>query len=291
MISGLINVVKPPQMTSHDVVSWMRRHFGIKKIGHSGTLDPMATGVINIFIGDATKLIEYQHHPIKKYRAKMLLGYTSDTLDIWGKVSKEIMNNKYCDEDIKKAVKSFIGEINQIPPMYSAIKINGQKMYQLARKGQVVKREPRTVIIHNIKIINIVENSITLDITCSRGTYIRTLIDDIGAKLNTRAVMTDLIRIENEGYNLKEAMTLEEINKYILNDDYSFIIKMVDILSNINEELILSSEEMKLFKNGITPYLKIKSELCILKYNNLLVGLAGNKDGKICIYKRFLSEV
>ena len=175
--------------------------------------------------------------------------------------------------------------------MYSAIKINGQKMYQLARKGQVVKREPRTIMIHNIKIVNIVENSITLDITCSRGTYIRTLIDDIGIKLNTCAVMTDLIRIENEGYNLQESMTLEEINNHIIDNDYNFIIRMEDILKDSNEEIVLNFEEMKLFKNGITPNLKIESELCLIKYNRLLVGIAGNKDGNICIYKRFLSEV
>lgn len=291
MFNGMINVIKPPQMTSHDVVSWFRKRLNMKKIGHSGTLDPMATGVINVFLGQATKLISYQHHPVKKYRAEMLLGYTSDTLDGWGNVSKVDDPERLDEAVIHEAIQSFVGEIEQIPPMYSAIKINGQKMYQLARKGQIIEREPRKITIYSIDEIKIVENSITFDVVCSRGTYIRTLVDDIGEKLKTKAIMTNLIRMENENFSLQDAMTLEEIQNAIDHDDYSFILDLLKIMNFVEERFELNSSQMMSLKNGLPLQLNVKSDLCLLMHQNTLVGLAGVENGHFKIFKRFLSEV
>ncbi len=179
----IINILKPPNMTSHDVVGRLRRLTRIKRIGHTGTLDPMAAGVLPVCIGKATKIIEYFEQDAKTYRCEMTLGASTDTEDAWGTVL-ESSDYVPTEEELRATLLSFVGEIDQIPPMYSALKINGKKLYELAREGKIVEREARRRTIHEIIIIRMdLENKTVLDVKCSKGTYVRTLCHDVGLKL------------------------------------------------------------------------------------------------------------
>jgi tRNA pseudouridine55 synthase len=278
-------------MTSHDVVSWLRRKLGIKGIGHSGTLDPMATGVLNAFVGQSTKLIALIDHPYKRYRMTMQLGMTSDTLDIWGKVETHIENPEIDLDRLKGILKTFTGQITQVPPMYSAIKVNGRRLYDLARKGEYVERKERLVDIQSIEMINIVEHSIICDVICSKGTYIRSLISDIGESYGTGAVMTDLIRLENEGVSINEALTLEEINQKITTEDFSFIVPPMTIMKNFGQRFGLSTQEYTRLKHGAAIKLPEHLDQVLLVYNEALVGLAEVKMGHTRVIKRFLNGV
>jgi tRNA pseudouridine55 synthase len=287
----MINVVKPPQMTSHDVVSWMRRQLKMKKIGHSGTLDPMATGVVNVMIGQATRLIPYLQNPRKTYRATMRMGLTSDTLDRWGIITEAGVFKMPSSQEILDVFKLFTGEIIQIPPMYSAVKVGGRKLYELARQGEVIERKNRTIYIEKIELVEIVESSIMFDVVCSRGTYIRTLIDDIGIALGTRAIMTDLIRIENEGIDIAQALTLEEIRLRLNYDDDSMILSPLEMMQEVEERIVLDEDSLNDLKNGRHFKLDVKNELALLIYREKLVGLAGIQDGNAIVLRRFISEV
>lgn len=291
MKTGMINVVKPPQMTSHDVVSWMRRQLKMKKIGHSGTLDPMATGVVNVMIGQATRLIPYLQNPRKTYRATMRMGLTSDTLDRWGIITEAGVFKMPSSQEILDVFKLFTGEIIQIPPMYSAVKVGGRKLYELARQGEVIERKNRTIYIEKIELVEIVESSIMFDVVCSRGTYIRTLIDDIGIALGTRAIMTDLIRIENEGIDIAQALTLEEIRLRLNYDDDSMILSPLEMMQEVEERIVLDEDSLNDLKNGRHFKLDVKNELALLIYREKLVGLAGIQDGNAIVLRRFISEV
>lgn len=209
-MNGIIIVDKPQGKTSHDIVYFIRRLTGIKKVGHTGTLDPMATGVLPICIGAATKIADMLTLSDKEYVAELILGKTTDTQDAEGQVLSEKKVN--CTEDeIRAAVMSFIGEIEQVPPMYSAIKQNGKKLYELARQGIEVERKPRKVTINSIDILKIDGKSVTIDVSCSKGTYIRTLCEDIGNKLGTGAYMNTLRRIKTGMFDLSQSHTLEEL--------------------------------------------------------------------------------
>lgn len=209
-MNGIIIVDKPQGKTSHDIVYFIRRLTGIKKVGHTGTLDPMATGVLPICIGAATKIADMLTLSDKEYVAELILGKTTDTQDAEGQVLGEKKVN--CTEDeIRAAVMSFIGEIEQVPPMYSAIKQNGKKLYELARQGIEVERKPRKVTINSIDILKIDGKSVTIDVSCSKGTYIRTLCEDIGNKLGTGAYMNTLRRIKTGMFDLSQSHTLEEL--------------------------------------------------------------------------------
>lgn len=208
----IINILKPPNMTSHDVVGRLRRLTKIKRIGHTGTLDPMAAGVLPVCIGKSTKIIEYFEGDSKTYRCEMTLGASTDTEDAWGKVLEE--SDFLPSEDaIRQALMSFIGEIDQVPPMYSALKINGQKLYDLARQGKVVERKPRRRTIHNIDIIdiNLDKKTVLYDVTCSKGTYVRTICHDVGVRLGCFAHMSFLMRTTSGQFHIKEAVTLEDL--------------------------------------------------------------------------------
>ena len=216
MISGFINVYKEAGFTSHDVVAIIRKNLKGIKTGHTGTLDPDAEGVLPICIGKATKLAEYVGGNTKKYRATVKLGITTDTQDTSGNIisKKEVNCSK---ESIEKAVLSFLGEYNQIPPMYSALKVNGEKLYNLARKGKSIERKPRKIEIYNISILDFLSNDrFIIDVTCSKGTYIRTLCHDIGEKLGTGACMEYLIRTKTGNFELKDSIKLEDL-KYKIN--------------------------------------------------------------------------
>ncbi len=246
MINGVINVYKESGMTSFDVVRKIKKIAATGKVGHTGTLDPMATGVLPVCIGKGTKLVDYIMGDYKVYRAEMKLGLKSDTLDIEGKILSERPVN--CSEDdIRSEFKKFIGEIVQVPPMYSALKVNGKRLYELAREGKEVHREGRTITIYDIDIESIEIPYVRFKVKCSKGTYIRTLIDDIGEVLKTGAIMTSLERVESgEAFNISNAYTLEEIEKSIEDK----IISIEDSLKKYPEKRF-NKEAEKLLVNGV----------------------------------------
>lgn len=210
-MDGIINLIKPQNMTSHDVVNIVRKKLKTKRVGHTGTLDPMATGVLPLCIGQATRVIEYLVADKKKYRCELTLGLKTDTQDIWG----EILDRKsiqFTEEEIKDSVNSFIGDITQIPPMYSAIRVGGRRLYEYAREGVEIKREPRSVTIYNIDIISIQEEKVILDVACSKGTYIRTLCNDIGEHLGSYGSMSALERLESGIFTIDQGITLEDLD-------------------------------------------------------------------------------
>ncbi len=213
-MNGIIIVNKPTDWTSFDVVAKIRNLSKVKKVGHSGTLDPMATGVLPIFLGRATKSIQHFMSGKKGYLAEMTLGITTDTLDAAGTV----MTNAECrmtnDGSIIKIFEKFVGQIEQTPPMYSAVKVKGQRLYKLARKGIVVKREPRQVTIHSIKLLNFEAGEhpkVTFEVYCSKGTYVRQLVADIGDDLGCGAHLSKLMRIYAQPFHITQAVNMETI--------------------------------------------------------------------------------
>lgn len=209
----VILINKPVGMTSFAVTSSVKRRLGIKKAGHAGTLDPAASGVLPVMTGRAARLIDIIPDNTKRYTAGFMLGITTDTLDCEGEVLSE-QPVGCCEDEIIAAVNSFVGEIMQTPPMYSALKSGGVKLYELARKGIEIERKQRKVIIHNIEILQLEKMDDTfigkISVTCSKGTYIRTLIDDIGMKLGCGAVMTTLERSASNGFGLSQCVDLDE---------------------------------------------------------------------------------
>lgn len=237
MINGVINVYKEKGYTSHDVVAKLRGIFNQRKIGHTGTLDPDAEGVLLICLGKATKICDMLTDYDKVYETVMLLGCTTDTQDISGKVLKsEIPESD--SRRIMDAIDRFVGEYDQIPPMYSALKVNGKKLYELARKGVEVVRKPRRVIIKSIRVneINTDEHTVRMTVECSKGTYIRTLCDDIGKFLGCGACMKELKRISVGEFHISSAVTLGSIQaKQLLGGVCDYIIPIDSIFSNMRE--------------------------------------------------------
>ncbi|AOT68232.1 tRNA pseudouridine(55) synthase TruB [Geosporobacter ferrireducens] len=216
-MDGIINLLKPPHMTSHDTVGYLRRLLKTKKVGHTGTLDPMAAGVLPICIGNATKVSQFLLNDSKVYRCELTLGYNTDTQDRWGKVIKEGKVDATKDEIIK-VFDEFKGEILQKPPMYSALKHQGRKLYELAREGKTVEREARKVTIHELNILDIQSEKILFDVYCSKGTYVRTLCEDIGNRLNAGGHMSFLLRTSSGRFTLKETVTVEQLQELQLED-------------------------------------------------------------------------
>lgn len=225
-MDGVIVVNKEKGWTSHDVVAKLRGVLGQKKIGHTGTLDPDATGVLPILLGKATKLSDILTAEEKIYLATFKLGVETTTLDMSGEVISEVAvteakaheptNEKslhFSNEEIQEAVNSFIGEIDQVPPMYSAIKVDGKKLYELAREGKEIERKSRRVTISEIEIMDIKLPFVTMKVHCSKGTYIRSLCDDIGKKLGTHAAMSELERLRSGDFQIEGAFAIEEIEK------------------------------------------------------------------------------
>ncbi len=250
-VNGVINVYKEKGYTSHDIVAIVRKMLNKKiKVGHTGTLDPDAEGVLPICIGRTTKLSERIMSDNKEYIATFKLGIKTDTLDITGEVveKKEDFNITY-DEKVA-AIESFVGTYEQIPPMYSAIKINGKKLYELAREGKEVERKSRTVNIYGIDILKIEKDLISIKVRCSKGTYIRTLCSDIGDKLGVGATMTDLIRTESGVFNIENSIKLSYLK--LLNDSNkisSVLLTMNDILNDY-QKMSVSKKANKYLYNG-----------------------------------------
>ena len=211
MIHGIINVYKEKGFTSHDVVAKLRGIAGQKKIGHTGTLDPDATGVLPVCLGKATKLCDLLTDKDKTYEAVLLLGKTTDTQDITGEVLEEKPTETLVEDKVREVIEGFIGDYEQIPPMYSALKVNGKKLYELAREGKVIERKARPVKILDIKILEMDLPRVRMEVSCSKGTYIRTLCHDIGEKLGCGGCMESLIRTRVSAFRVEDARTLDEI--------------------------------------------------------------------------------
>ena len=250
-MDGIVNVNKPLGITSYDVVYRLRKILNIKKIGHTGTLDPEASGVLPMCVGKGTKMAEYLTAADKQYLAKLQLGAFTDTQDATGEVLESFEVN-VSEEEIRNAVQGFIGEITQIPPMYSAIKIDGKKLYELAREGVTVEREPRQIVIHNIEIKNIdlENNTVDMLVDCSKGTYIRTLCNDIGVALGCGGHMSALHRTRSGRFAIETAYTLEQIEKMAENGDFEFLTPVSEALPEY-EKIVLAERNAYRVRNGI----------------------------------------
>lgn len=226
-MDGIVIVDKPQGWTSQDVTARLRRVFGTRRIGHGGTLDPMAMGVLPVFVGRATRAVEFFEHAEKTYETVLRLGITTDTEDMTGTVLTE-ENVSFKEEQLQETLAAFRGEILQVPPMYSALKVNGQKLCDLARKGKTVARQPRPITIHELTLVERGENTLRLRVRCSKGTYIRTLCKDIGEKLGCGGCMESLRRVAAGEYTVDEAVPLqtlldtEEPEKYLRDVDTMF---------------------------------------------------------------------
>ena len=209
-MNGIVIVDKPRDWTSQDVTARLRRVFATRRIGHGGTLDPMATGVLPVFVGRATRGVEFFEHAEKTYETVLRLGLTTTTEDIWGDTLTEAPVD-FGPERVLEILPRFRGEILQVPPMYSALKVNGQKLCDLARKGREVERQPRPITIHQLELLDMGENTLRLRVRCSKGTYIRTLCKDIGEACGCGGCMQELRRIQAGEYTIEEAVPLQTL--------------------------------------------------------------------------------
>lgn len=250
MIHGMINVYKERGFTSHDVVAKLRKMTGQKKIGHTGTLDPDAEGVLPVCLGKGTKLCELLSGGDKTYEAVLLLGKETDTQDISGKVLSEKSTSSLTEDEVKEAVLSFQGEYAQIPPMYSAVKVGGKKLYELARSGRTVERKARQVKICDIRVREISLPRVSLSVTCSKGTYIRTLCHDIGKKLGAGGCMEKLTRTRVGRFTLEEAKTLEELARIFAEGRESEVVIPVDELFPDLRKVQVKEEYETAARNG-----------------------------------------
>ena len=250
-MNGVIVIDKPTDFTSFDVIAVVRRLTGQRKTGHTGTLDPNATGVLPVLLGAATKAQDRIPNHDKSYLAQFRLGLTTDTLDIWGEVRTETLS--YVTEDgIRALLPRFSGEIMQVPPMYSALKKDGQRLYDLARKGVEVEREARPVTVYRLELVsfNSETQSGELAVSCSKGTYVRTLIDDIGQALGVGAVMTALRRTEACGFTLSDCVTLERFRQLCEEGVADSVLLPTDSLFAVYPKLTVSDAQATRFSNG-----------------------------------------
>lgn len=279
-MDGFINVYKEEGQTSHDVVNKIRKIFETRKVGHTGTLDPNATGVLPIAVNNATKVIEYMENDDKTYIAELTLGTITDTEDIWGSILEE-KTVSVDKNEIEMVVKSFVGKQKQVPPMYSALKVNGKKLYELAREGKTIERVPRDIEIFNIGNIKINRNKVSFEVHCSKGTYIRTLCKDIGEKLGCGATMSALKRVQAGKFTIDTAVTLEELlenkEKYLL--DLEIPLNRFDIIS-------LNDEEGRKYINGIRLRTERKDGLYRVYIGGRLYGVCRVNENVIRSEKR-----
>ena len=245
-MDGIVIVDKPQDWTSQDVTARLRRVFNTRRIGHGGTLDPMATGVLPVFVGRATRGVEFFEHAEKTYETVLRLGLTTDTEDITGTMLTEAPVS-VIDEQIEAALAAFRGQIMQIPPMYSALKVNGQKLCDLARKGKTVERQPRPITIHELALLERGENTLTLRVRCSKGTYIRTLCKDIGEALGCGGCMESLRRVSAGEYTIDEAVPLQELLDTAQPEKY---LRGVDTMFRNYPAVTLTANQEKRCRNG-----------------------------------------
>lgn len=285
-MNGIINVNKPKGITSFDVIRKLRKILSLRKIGHTGTLDPLAEGVLLVCVGKATKLAQDIEAHSKEYIAEFELGYKTDTYDIEGAVIDKVENFSVEREKLSEIINTFLGNIKQIPPMYSAIKINGQKLYDLARKGETIEREARDIFIENIELLEFDGKKAKIKCSVSKGTYIRSLIYDIGEKLGTFATMTSLIRTKVGEETIEKSFTLSEIEKLKSEGKENFITSVEDyfIYPKINIE---GEKNHTLFLNGNTLVFQGEDGMYRVYENENFLGLASLKYNRLKGYKYY----
>ena len=261
-MNGIICINKKQNITSFGVCAKLRGILGEKKVGHTGTLDPMAEGVLPVMIGGATRFLNFLPESDKGYRASFILGKTTDTLDITGNVTAEYEIN-VSETDVSEALKFFKGKIMQTPPMYSAVSVNGKRLYELARQGIEVERKEREIEIKRLELVENTNGEYVIDVFCSKGTYIRSLIDDIGRKLGCGAVMTSLVRTSAMGFTLENCITLDELqqrkNENIGFDD--ILLPLDKVLSAYNKITISPAQSVRFKNGGSLDLARIKKQL------------------------------
>lgn len=250
-MDGILNIYKEKGYTSHDVVAKLRGILKTKKIGHTGTLDPDAQGVLPVCVGRATKLCDMLTDKDKAYETVMLLGKTTDTQDITGSVlSESELGEDITAEKVTEVINSFVGEYMQVPPMYSALKVNGKKLYELARSGIEVERKARKAYIHSIEIKDISLPRVTMTVNCSKGTYIRTLCHDIGETLGAGGCMEELLRIKSGQFEINDSIKIDDVKKYVDDGRISDIMKPIDGVFEKYQKCIVKKEYNVLIYNG-----------------------------------------
>lgn len=257
-MDGIIPLYKERGMTSHDCVNHLRKILHMKKVGHSGTLDPNVDGVLPICIGSATKVVDYLMTHRKVYRGSVTLGFATETEDLDGQeVDRVAIDQPIAASTIDAVMAEMVGELKQIPPMYSAVKVNGRKLYEYARAGQTVERPVRTVTISEFKRTSDVvfdeqdkTQRFDFEVVCSKGTYVRTLAVEVGVKLGLPAVMSSLTRVESGGFKLDETVSLETIRQRLADDDTGFIFPIDRVLSQY-PTVAMSDEQWAVVKNGV----------------------------------------
>jgi len=280
-MNGLLNILKPPGMTSHDVVSFVRRNYRIKRVGHAGTLDPAAAGVLPVALGQATRLLEYLTADNKSYRVEATFGFETDSGDDTGTVTSRSSGMVALPRaEIETALASFVGSIQQVPPMYSAIKVDGKKLYELARDGIKVAIEPRNIFISDINLIKVEDEKIVFDVTCSKGTYIRSLCIDIGRKLGCLATMSFLVRTRVGSFSLSEANTLEDL----VGGSSEFILPADKFIAM--PEVFLNEQQVWAFKNGQLVECIVDEDVRLIKVysaDKAFIGIASKDSASSAI--------
>lgn len=282
-MNGIILINKEKNCTSHDVVNKVKR-ITKSKVGHTGTLDPNATGVLPLLIGDATKVSKYLINHDKEYEVVLQLGKKTSTADIEGEIieEKEISQNVFDENYIKDILKQFIGKQEQTPPIYSAIKVNGKKLYDYAREGKTVKIEPRKIEIYNIALlkINSALKQIQFKVECSKGTYIRSLCEDIAGKLGTVGYMKELNRIQVGNFNIRNAITVVEFEKNIKEQNYSDIISIEEIFKN-RKRINLEEKNLGKYLNGVEIHQSCTDDVYRIYLNDKFIGLGTVQKQKL----------
>jgi len=281
-LDGILNIYKEKGYTSHDVVAILRRKLGIKRIGHTGTLDPNAEGVLVVCLGRATKAVSYLEADSKRYIAELTLGITTDTGDIWGNILSE-KDVDISEDEIKDAIMSFKGKISQVPPMYSALKVNGKKLYELAREGIEVKRKARDIEIFDIDIISIDDKKVKFEVFCSKGTYIRTLCEDIGAKLGCGATMSALERIQAGRFKKESTVKLNEVTTENLEN---YLIDIEEVFKDYPRIELFGKDTFR-YLNGIRFEVEYNEGSYAIYIDNKFIGVGRVEDGILRSEKRF----
>lgn len=278
-MNGILLIDKPNGFTSHDVVAKLRGILRERRIGHSGTLDPMATGLLVVFVGRATRAVEFAESHEKQYLASMRLGISTDTQDITGNIIKTSEKSTSMSE-LEDVLNEFRGDIQQVPPMYSAIKVQGKKLYELARSGVEIERKSRRVTIRRLEITGQFDGDILLDVVCSKGTYIRTLCNDIGERLGTGATLAELRRISAGSFSVSDAYTLEQIQEHAENGDLESCFLPIDSIFSEYPSITISNSQTKKCLCGNAFDISAEDGTYLVYDNNglfLMLGAVKNK--------------